>query len=241
MTKKLFVRSATPADEDAIVDYYETHKTRYVSGRPRDLWRERLAAGAATLIEDEQKNIVAAAFVYPVMKQTDQGEVHAWSEVGSVLVAMKGSGLFAPLVATTILRAYLLEPPEDRFILDIVEGNGHSRHAFTKAGARLYGDMPENLKNKVKATLIRDDDAKFDWYHIGVELMPGFARQVLKSVDNPAIVNRSTQERFELDFSKCTLVTMFRSAVEEVARADFGNALQPDMSKGINHYKKLKP
>ena len=61
MAKKLFVRYAEPADEKKIFDFYSQNEHQYVAKRDPDVWRERIANGAVTLIEDENGKIVASA------------------------------------------------------------------------------------------------------------------------------------------------------------------------------------
>jgi hypothetical protein len=180
---------------------------------------------------------MASAIAYPLLKKTDQGDVHAWTEIGSVRVAKAGLGLFDHLISAHAMRAYLLEPPADRFVLDIVDGNTHSRHVFTKAGAVPFV-MPDALRDQVMATIAPGDQNKpLSWFQIGVEAMPKFAQHMLEAVDRPKTIGQGTAEEYVFDYSRNPLVTLFRDALEQTAGRDFGDATRPDSSKGMNHYK----
>lgn len=239
VTKKLFVRFSTSADEGAIFQYYKDNPSPFVFARDPAVWHERFSSGAATLIEDEAGAIQACAIAYPVKSQAADGtETHRWTEIGSVTVAKKNTGLFEHLVSAHVMRAWMLEPPEDRFILDIFDANTHSKHVFGKAGATLYENMPPELAGKVMATVVKQGAPKLDWYQIGPEAMPGFARRVLDAAAGTKLVDKATQEEYALDYSRCVLVTSFSDALRETAGRDFGDAAKPDYSKGIGHYKR---
>jgi hypothetical protein len=229
--KKLYVRFSTPKDEAAIFDFYNKNQHEFIFQRDPEVWKERIRAGAITVIDDEKGNIVAASISYPVM----DGETHRWTEVGSTRVALAGIGLFDPLVSAQVLRAYLLEPPKDRFVLEIIHGNAHSVHVFGKLGATLF-NIPKTLEDIVRATIV-PGTAKdpVDWYQIGTEAMPAIAARFLESQKDNIRVDKKTGEEYELDFSRCVLATRFKAEVAELSRQNFGNPAQPD------HKKPLKP
>ncbi|MBI3441029.1 MAG: hypothetical protein HY052_04385 [Proteobacteria bacterium] len=236
MPKKLFVRFSTAQDEKDIFEFYAYHQHQFVFQRDPEVWKERIASGAVTLIQDEDGKIVASAISYPVMKKGANGnEVHEWTEIGSVRVAVEGIGLFKTLVSAQVLRAYLLEPPADRFVAEIVVGNNHSKHAFTKNGATLF-DIPEELREQVCKTITSGSNT-VEWFQLGVETIPAFAQNFIDSQKNPTVKNKATGEEYELDFSRCILVTTFKDEVKDLALQNFGDIKKPDLGRGLNSFK----
>lgn len=238
MAKKLYVRFSTSADEQKIFDYYSENEHEFVAKRDPEIWKERIASGAVTLIEDDQGKIVASSISYPLIVQDDKGnDVHKWSEIGSVRVTLDGLGLFKTLMAAHVMRAYLLEPPEDRFAIEIVIGNAHSKHVFLKEGATPW-NIPKQLQDLVTDTMAPDDDTgAVEWFQLGVESMPHFAELLLKAEANPLIKNKKTGEEYELDFSKCVVTSMFHDEVKKISGLDFGDAKQPNAAHGLKSFR----
>lgn len=234
MAQKLYVRYSNSADEKKIFDYYAENEHAFVAKREPELWKERIASGAVTLIEDEQGKIVASSIHYPLVVQNDKGEdIHKWSEIGSVRVTLDGIGLFKTLMAAHIMRAYMLEPPEDRFAIEIVLGNAHSKHVFLKEGATPW-QIPQKLKELVDDSISPDDTTgSVEWFQLGVESMPHFAKVLLDAKDNPHLTHKKTGEQYELDFSKCIVTQMLHKQVEKLSGLDFGDPAQPNPAHGL--------
>lgn len=243
MTKKLFVRFSTTADEDDIFDFYAQNEHQFVFKRDPEVWRERIASGAVTIIHDEDGKIMASSISYPVTKTDENGvDRHMWTEIGSTRVSLDGIGLFKHLLSAQIMRAYLLEPPEDRFALEIVAGNVHSKHVFLKNGASEF-DIPPELAQKVMATVSPENQGtQVQWFQLGVESIPQFAKNVLDGVQNPKLTNKQTGEEYELDFSRCQLITLFKDAIDKTAGLDFGDVTAPNPKHSIKGFsQKFKP
>lgn len=238
MAKKLFVRFSTAQDEKKIFDYYSDNEHEFVAKRDPEIWKERISSGAVTLIEDEQGKIVASSISYPLMKKDEQGnETHAWSEIGSVRVTLDGIGLFKTLLSAHVMRAYMLEPPDDRFAIEIVIGNAHSKHVFLKEGATAW-QIPKELAELVTDTMAPESKiGAVEWFQLGVETMPRFAQSLLQQEANPKVVNKKTGEEYELDFSKCVLTTMFHPQLEKLSGLDFGDAKTPQMKHGLKTFR----
>jgi hypothetical protein len=238
MAKKLFVRFSTAQDEKAIFDFYAQNQHQFVFQRDPAVWKERIASGAVTLIHDDTGKIVASSIAYPIIKKDANGnDVHEWTELGSARVQLDGIGLARPLISALVLRAYLLEPPNDRFVLEIVLGNSHSKHVFTKMGATPY-NIPPELQQKVKATIAAGSgQAPVEWFQMGAELMPVLAQNILDCIKNPIVKNQKTGEEYEFDFSRCPLITQFKTELQDLAAKNFGDPKQPNLKHGIKDFK----
>lgn len=235
MAQKLYVRFSTSKDEQKIFDYYKENPHQFVFQRDPDVWKERIASGAVTLIEDESGKLVASAISYPIVRNDEAGNpVHKWTEIGSVRVTLDGFGLGKTLISAQVLRAYLLEPPRDRFILDIAIGNIASKTMFTHLGATLK-DLPTELvvKEKTTTTVGGKGTVPVEWLQIGAEAVPGMANILLEREKNPTVVNKQTGDVYEMDFSKCVLMTQFKDEVKVIAAQNFGNVAAPDYSKTL--------
>lgn len=238
MAKKLFIKFSTQADEKKIFDFYATNQHQFVFQRDPEVWKERISSGAVTLIEDEAGKIVASSISYPiVVKDADGNDVHKWTEIGSTRVSMDGLGLFKTLLSAQVLRAYLFEPPEDRFALEIVLQNAHSKHVFLKNGATAY-DIPDDLRDKVMATVTDTGGQKVEWFQIGGEAMPQFAKNLMDAEKAGKILHKDSGEEYELDFSKCILMTVFKEDVKRVSGLDMGDVKKPDLQNGISAFRK---
>ncbi len=244
MAKKLYVRFSTEQDEKDIFDFYKQNSHTFIFLRDPEVWKERIAAGAVTMIHDEAGQIMAASISYPIMMKDAKGnDVQQWSEIGSTRVALDGIGLFNPLVSAQVLRAYLLEPPKDRFLMEIVVGNEHSKHVFSKLGATLFEMTPE-LAEKARASIASDagadapavaasDEDPVEWFQIGTEAIPGIAATLLDAQKNNIRVNKKTGEEYELDFSRCILATQLKDQVQVLAKQNFGDVKKPDCKKPL--------
>jgi hypothetical protein len=238
MTKKLYVRFSTSADEEKIFDYYAENEHEFVAKRDPEIWKERISSGAVCMIEDEKGKIVAASIHYPLIVKNEAGEdVHKWSEIGSVRVSLEGIGLFKPLISAHIMRAYLLEPPEDRFAIEIVIGNAHSKHVFLKEGAVPWA-IPKELVDKVNSTIDPDDPLDpVEWFQLGAESVPHFAKNMLDLEASPKVTNKKTGETYELDFSKCVVNKMFHDQLEKLSGLDFGDPAAPNPAHGLKSFR----
>jgi hypothetical protein len=238
MVKKLFLRPSGPKDADAVIDFYADNPHQYVYQRAADVLRERVESGAVMMIVDEDDKIMATAISYPLITKDAAGsDVHDWSEIGSVRVALGETGLFKPLVSALVLNSWLFEPPGDRFVIEIAKNNAHSRHVFAKEGATPF-NIPPELEKKVAGTLEPGTtQMSVDWFQFGPEAMPGFAANLLSIEENPSLVNKKTGEEFVFDVSGCALFSRFHDILEKLSHMDYGDAAQPDFSRKLRHLK----
>lgn len=243
MAEKLFVRFSTAADEKAIFDFYAENKHQFVFQRDPEVWKERIASGAVTLIHDAQGKIFASSISYPVIVKDEKGDdVHKWTEIGSTRVAVDGIGLFKHLISAQILRAFLLEPPEDRFALEIVLGNEHSKHVFIKNGAAPF-NIPKEMEEKICATIAPESGGqKVEWFQIGVEAIPQFAKNIVDALASAKVVHKATGVEYDIDFSKCVLTTIFKEEIETLSGLHFGDTAKPNPHHGVKAFSdKCKP
>ncbi len=237
MTKKLYVRYAEPSDEKAVFDFYAENKHDFVFQRDPEVWKERIASGAVTIIHDEAGKIVASSISYPVTEMVNGQEVHKWTEIGSTRVALEGIGLFNALISAQVVRAYLFEPPEDRFCIEIIKGNEHSKHVFVKAGCVPY-NPPDGFLKKCAANIVNDDpNVKVDWFQMGVEAVPPLAQMMLDKMASGRVVNKKTGEEYEFDFSRCVVASKFKDALKDLAGKDFGDVKQPNQRHGMKSFR----
>jgi hypothetical protein len=233
MAKKLFVRFTTEADEKDVFDFYAENSHAFVFKREAEVWKERISSGAVTIIQDEAGKIVAASISYPLLDK----DTHQWTEIGSTRVALDGLGLFNALIGAQVLRAYFLEPPADRFALEIMEDNKHSKHVFAKIGASVF-EIPDALRAQVEATIAPESKGnKVEWFHLGVETIPKLAQIILDFNNNPLLKHKVSGEEYIVDFSKCVLMTHFKEQVEDAAKQNFGDVRNPDLNNGIKDFK----
>lgn len=228
MTSKLFVRYSEAADEQAVFDFYQVNKHEFVFRRDPEVWRERISNGAVTVVEDEAGHIVAASIIYPIIiKDADGNDKHGWSEIGSVNVALKEAGIFTPMISALLMRAYFFEPPEDRFVTEILPDNTHSQHVFKKSGWQSY-DIPEDLRNKAFETILPEDrDTSTLWFQMGAECMSDIARYIVDHINNPVVGKSKDGTVYEMDFSRCMIVTQFRIELDKVAQSTPDSNVNP--------------
>ncbi len=234
MTKKLFLRQTTSKDENKILNFLKKNRHKYVAIRDEDVMRARIKEGAVTTLEDSGGNIKAISFAYPVIVKDKNGnEAHKWTEIGTVHILIGGIGLFDIVVGAQILNSFLTAPPEDRFVTEVNVKNSHSLYVSKKLGYKKFDPPPNEMLEVINGTLAPEYVGGVEWLHIGAELMPELAQKFLDIVKNPKIVNKKTNEVFEIDFSKYPLNKHFLPIVKKLAKQDLGNKQKPDMSQGL--------
>lgn len=201
--ENLYIRFSTSEDLGRIVEFYQQQKTPYVFPREREVWKERAAAGAVTLIENEGGKIVASSISYPVVTTDKDGlPHHRWTEIGSTIVALEGIGLFKPLLSAQIINAALLEPPADGFVLEIVRSNERSISVFSKLGAEPY-TIPPELFAVVQGTFTPESQQRdVAWYRIGTDQAGNMARNLDDLRRAPLLNDKKTGAAYRLDFSR---------------------------------------
>ena len=234
--EKLYVRFSNSGDVEAIRNFYQENQHQFVFQREPEVVRERVEAGAVTIIEDSKGNIVASSISYPIIVTDEEGNsAQKWTEVGSTRIALEGAGVFKTLISAQILRAVLLEPPEDRFVLEIVKANARSTNVFQRLGSQPF-DVPEDLTRAVQKTIApTSQGAEVTWYQLGPETIPYLAKNLVECMNNPVLTNKQTGQEYELDFSKCPLQTLFKAELEKLAGISPDEQNHPVSIKGLKN------
>ena len=231
---KYFVRFSENADFDRIVNFYSENRHHNVCGRDRELLEKLTDSGSFVLLEDAKGNIVGGTAAYPLVTTDANGnERQRWTEVGSMRIVLNGfSGAFDVMSAMSVLRTFLVEPPEDRFLADI--GHPAVQKMAEKLGWRPFTATPEIVDLSNKTTWL-DQDIKPPegsgyspkWYQAGLESFPVMARFMISVMDNPVLTNKKTGEQIEIDFSKTSFLKMFEPEIRDLATRDLGSVEQP--------------
>jgi len=233
MRKKLYLRQSSAKDLQKILDFYDNNKHPFIAGRDRKTMEDRVSAGAVTMLQDDSGDIQAISIAYPVTTKDSNGhDAHKWTEIGSTHVLMANMGLFDVMVGAQLLNAFLLEPPEDRFVIEIDPTNLHSKHVFKKLGCDDYPNPPDEMVKIVNGILAPEDaNQGVDWLYANQDMMPALAKKFLDRIDNPIITNKATGEEYELDVSESPLGKHFVATLEKLAKKAYGQDNAPGNDK----------
>lgn len=234
---KYYVRFAEQSDIDRIVDFYSGNKHHNVRERDRVVMEKLAKTGSITFIEDEGGKIVASSITYPLKADNDGAEKQKWLEIGTTRIVMNGyPGFFDVLVSTQVLRAMLVEPPEDCFV-------AHMEHQVIqdkacKLGWRKFSPS-EELKDVSNRTIDKKDlpDRSDNWYHYRAEGLPVTAKYLVDVMKNPVLKHAKTGEEIEVSFERVKNLMLFKNAVEELAEQDYGSMDKPDTSRGMREHR----
>ena len=234
--KKYFVRFSKTEDEQKVFDFYDINSHKNVLQREKDLMKGLIDDGAVVIIEDEKGTIVAASITYPHKEKDSNGLEHVkWQEVGTTRIALNGyPGLFDAMITMQVLRAFLVEPPEDRFVAQMF--TDPVQKMAGKLGWRRLDEQavsPHLVGSKEKMVPPGTSVGTVNWFHMGTEALPVMAAWMVKALENPVLENRKTGEKIQLDFSKSTFFNMFEEEIRHLAKRDFGSPDTPDMKKGV--------
>lgn len=234
--KKFFVRFSKIEDEQKVFDFYDLNTHKNVLQREKDLMKGLIDDGAVVIIEDEKGSIVAASITYPHKEKDSDGVEHVkWQEVGTTRIALNGyPGLFDAMITMQVLRAFLVEPPEERFVAQMF--TDPVQKMAGKLGWRRLDEQsvsPHLVESKEKMVPPGTSVGTVNWFHMGREGLPVMAAWMVKTLDNPVLENKKTGEKIQLDFSKSSFFNMFQEEIKHLAKRDFGSPDAPDMQKGV--------
>ncbi len=236
--KTYYIRMSEKVDIDRIVEFYKKNQHSNVRQRDLDILKERANHGSIVIIEDEDKNIVAASISYSHTVEENGVESVKWVEVGSTRIAgLNGfPGVFDLMTTTQILRSYLVEPPENCFV-------AHMEHDVIQNLAERLGwrkiDDSKDIQNASDKTINNTDikDRSDDWYRFGVEGLPIMAKYMVDAWKKPVLTNEKTGEKIKISFEKSSLIKKFKYNIENLSKQDYGSVDKPDLSKGIRRHR----
>lgn len=231
--KKYYVRFSNIDDHENIMQFYRENPHDNVCDRHEDLMRSLADNGSITLIESEAGVIMGASISYPLMSGADGVSTQKWLEIGTTRMVMNGyPGLFDVMIAMQTLRAYLVEPPDDRFVCKME--SPAVRKMAHRLGFRPYTPSDELVKSSDDTVSPEAGTAGYDnWYSAGPEALPVVAQRMLDAIDKPFIEHLKSGEKIKLDFSKSKFFRVFEDEFKSLAGRDFGNPDTPDYNQSI--------
>lgn len=228
--KKYFVRYSSSDDFDGLMAFYRANPHKNVDERNESLMRTLADNGSVTLIQSaETGEIVAASISYPL--NGDDGS-QKWLEIGTTRSILNGyPGLFDVMIGMQVMRAFLVEPPQERFVCQMESQAVRSMADYL--GFRPYVPSEELVRSS-DTTLNASETCGFDkWYSAGPEALPVVARRMMDAITKPCLVHAKNGQKIELDFSKSKFFTVFRDEITALADRDLGDHMTPDYSASI--------
>ncbi|MCE9507165.1 MAG: hypothetical protein K8R48_02465 [Alphaproteobacteria bacterium] len=233
--KKYYIRFSKVEDHDKIMEFFAANPHKNVADRHSDLIKTLADNGSVILIEDAQTGtFVGVSISYPLFAKNGAVEQEKWLEIGTTRIVLNGyPGLFDAMVALQVMRAYLVEPPEDRFVCQME--SPLVRKMADKLGFRPYTPSQELVDISDK-TLDIDAGSSYgfdNWYSAGPEALPVLAKYLKEVLDKPCLEHLKTGEKIELDFSKSNLFKVFEDEIRSLAGRNLGDPDKPDPTKSL--------
>ena len=228
--KKYFVRYSSSDDFDRLMDFYRANPHKNVDERNESLMRELVENGSVTLIQSEETGeVVAASISYPL--NGDDGS-QKWLEIGTTRSILNGyPGLFDVMIGMQVMRALLVEPPNERFVCQME--SPAVRKMADNLGFRPYVPSEELVRSS-DTTLNADETCGFEkWYSAGPEALPVVAQRMMEAIDKKYLTHLKSGQNIELDFSKSKFFAMFKDEIKQLASRNLGNHDQPDYTASI--------
>jgi hypothetical protein len=228
--QKSYVRFSNENDHEKLMAFYGRNPHDHVFDRQSDIMQKLADDGSVVLVESEKGEIVGASISYPLFAPENGVEQHKWTEIGTTRMVLNGyPGLFDVLIGMQVMRAYLVEPPEERFVCQM-------KSAAVQGMAQRMGFRPfvpsEEIVKVSDDTLVPDGagvNSGFEnWYALGREAFPTLARLMSDTLDKPYIENKKTGEKINLDFSRSKFFQMFEPELRDLAQRDLGDVNNPD-------------
>lgn len=232
---KYSVRFSNIDDHDKIMEFYRRNPHDNVCDRHEDLMKTLADNGSIILIEETATGAIAGASIsYPLFVEKDGIEQQKWLEIGTTRMVLNGyPGLFDIMIGMQVMRAYLVEPPDGRFVCQMT--SEAVRKMAHKLGFRPFVPSQELVDISDKTLDVASDTTYgFDnWYSAGPEALPVVARRMRDVLDNPCLQHLKTGEKIELDFSKSKFFRIFEEEIRNLAGKVYGDPDKPDPAKSI--------
>jgi hypothetical protein len=219
---RFFIHFSSIDDLPRIMEFYRENPHQNVCDRNDDLMRKLADEGSVIFVEDEKGKIYGASISYPLLREAGDTTVREWVELGTTRMVVNGyPGLFDMMIAMQTLRAYLVEPPEDRFVCQMESA------AVRKMAARLgftpYTPTDEVVRISDQTISAQYDSGKENWYSAGAEALPVMAALMCAALDKPHLTHQKTGERVVVDFSKSRFFHAFENEIRALAARDIPN------------------
>lgn len=234
--KKLFVRFSNVDDHDKIMDFYRANPHSNVSDRHEDLMKKMADNGSIILLESEKGEIVGASISYPLMSEKDPSR-QQWLEIGTTRIVLNGyPGMFDVMIAMQTLRAYLVEPPDDKFVCQM-ESPLVRKMAY-KLGFRPLQPSEELVRVSDATVEAEETCGDENWYSAGPEALPVLAKLMRDALDKPYLENPKTGDKIKLDFSKSVFFKLFEPEIRDLADRNCGDPDKPNPAASISQNRK---
>lgn len=233
--KKYFIRFSNVSDHAKIMEFYAENPHDNVCERHSDLIKNLADNGSVILIEDAATGkFVGASISYPLFVPKEDIEQEKWLEIGTTRIVLNGyPGLFDVMIGMQVMRAFLVEPPDERFVCQME--SPLVRKMADKLGFRPYTPSKELVDISDKTLDIQDGTSYgYDnWYSGGPECLPVLAKLMRDAMDKPVLEHPKTHEKIELDFSKSKFFAMFKDDIRALANKSYGDPSKPDYKKSV--------
>jgi hypothetical protein len=234
--KKLFIRFSNVDDHEKIMDFYRANPHDNVSDRHEELMKKMADHGSVILIETEKGDIVGASISYPLPSEKDPNK-QQWLEIGTTRIVLNGyPGMFDVMIAMQTLRAYLVEPPDDKFVCQM-ESPLVRKMAY-KLGFRPLQPSDELVRVSDKTVDATETCGYDNWYSAGPEALPVLAKLMRDVIDKPYIENPKTGDKITLDLSKSVFFKLFEPEIRDLAARDLGDPDKPNPAASISANRK---
>ena len=232
---KYYIRFSQAEDLDRLVEFYTDNSHKNVRQREIDAMKPLIEDGFVAFIEDENGEVVGSSISYPHKVKENGVEKVKWLEIGTARITLNGYiSLFDVMTVSQVLRAYLVEPPEDRFVarMDMPQ----VRALAERLGWRSF-EPPEELLDISNSTVDQNKEAGKDrsdgWYQSGVEGLPVMAKFLIDALESPILTNKKTGDQVEISIERSKVLKIFKENIKNLTGRDYGSIDKPDMSKGV--------
>jgi hypothetical protein len=233
--KKYYIRFSNATDHDKLMEFYDDNTHKNVFKRDEALIKQLVENGSVTIVEDDAGKFVAASISYPINVIDANGiERTKWIEIGTTRIVLNGyPGLFDVMTSMQVLRAFVVEPPEERMIAQM--DTTPVQNMAIKMGW-VPCQVPQEVLD-AKTKMLSDDGSikarPNNWFQFNVEAMPVTAQYMSQVLDNLELVNKKTGEKILVDFSRTKFIALFEKDIRDLANANLGDRNNPDLKRGM--------
>lgn len=224
-----YVRYSTKNDFDSIVAYYNDNKHKDIDFRDLDILQKLVKKGQATIIEDQDNNIVACSVTYPC-HSTNTTSSPEWQEVGSTRIKLNGyQGIFACLVIAQVFKSLIENPPKEFFVAHMV--NPPVQDITRKFGWSEIENDYSQIVQASRKTLAKEDwnkDRSTDWFYCGEKGLNMMVKVFLSTIANPILKHykyEENQKQIRISYDRCPLLKKLAPKLREnISKRQSSNA-----------------